>query len=575
MINSGKLSQMVKSVFPIAEWLPEYRSDFLRRDFIAGLTLAFFVMPESLAYAALAGVPPQYGVYCCLAGGLIFAMFSTSRQVAVGPTSAISLMIGTSVALMAGNDINRWLAIAELTALMVGIFCIVAYILRLSSVVSFISDSILLGFKAGAAFSIAATQLPKMFGVEGTSGNFFIRMQSLLHHLPETNIATLLLGTIAFALLFAGTKIFPGKPVSLFVLIASILAITFTSLSTYGIQLTGAIPGGLPALGRPSLRLSDADGILGLALACFLMGYIETVSAARTFGQKNGYQINGRQELLSLGLANIASAFASGYVVAGGLSQSTVNDKAGAKTPLALIICSITLAGLLFFTGLLTNLPEVILAAIVLDAILGLIKVKELKQLYSISKLEFTVAMTALAGVLVLGILKGVMVAAVVSILLLLRRTALPHVAILGKVKGTTLYSDIERHPHNETFAKLLIIRVEASFFYFNVDNIHQHIWNYINSSPGGVEMLIINMSSSSYVDVAGTKMLIQLSKELTDKKIRLMIVEARSAVRDILRKQGMEQHVGPISRSISCNDAVEEFLSGRLLSDPGNLLKS
>jgi len=563
------------SVFPIVEWLPKYRLDFLRWDFIAGLTLAFFVMPESLAYAALAGVPPQYGVYCCLAGGLFFALLSTSRQIAVGPTSAISLMIGSTVAMMAGGDGQRWLAIAELTALMVGIFCILAYILRLSSVVSFISDSILLGFKAGAAFSIAATQLPKLFGVEGTSGNFFIRIQSLFQHLPETNRATLVLGIIAFGLLFAGTKIFPGKPVSLFVLIASILAITFTSLSAFGIHLTGEIPSGLPTLGRPSLRLSDADGILGLALACFLMGYIETISAARTFAQKHNYQINTRQELLSLGIANIASAFAGGYVVAGGLSQSTVNDKAGAKTPMALIICSITLAGLLFFTGLLTNLPEVILAAIVLDAILGLIKVKELKQLYSISKLEFTVAMAAFAGVLVLGILKGVMFAAVVSILLLLRRTAHPHVAILGRVPGTSLYSDVDRHQGNIVFDKLLIIRAETSFFYFNVDNIHDQIWNHINSTQGGVQMLILNMTSSSYVDVAGTKMLLQLSKELTDKKIRLMIVEARSAVRGILRRQGMEKHIGPISRSVSCNDAVEEFLSGRKLSDSGNIMNS
>ena len=554
--------QKFLSAFPVTDWLPKYQLNFLRWDVLAGITLAFFVMPESLAYAALAGVPPQYGVYCCLAGGLFFALFSTSRQVAVGPTSAISLMIGTTVAVMAGGDSQRWIAIAGLSALLVGVFCIVAYIFRLSSVVSFISDSILLGFKAGAAFSIAATQLPKLFGVEGTTGNFFIRIQSLIQHLPQTNPATLLLGLVAFAILLAGTKLLPGKPVSLFVVIASILAITFTSLSAFGIHLTGEIQSGLPKLGRPSLRLSDADGILGLAMACFLMGYIETVSAARTFAQKNNYQINARQELLSLGMANIGSAFASGYVVAGGLSQSTVNDKAGAKTPMALIICSVVLAVLLFFTGFLTNLPEVILAAIVLDAILGLIKVKELKQLYNLSKLEFSVAMVALSGVLVFGILKGVLLAAIVSILLLLRRTAFPHVAVLGKVPGTTLYSDIDRHPSNQVFNKLLIVRVEASFLYFNVDNISQQIWKYINASSEKIEMLILNMTSSAYVDVAGSKMLLQLSQELRDQHIRLMIVEARSGVRDILRKQGMEEHSGHISRSVSCNDAVEEFLA-------------
>jgi MFS superfamily sulfate permease-like transporter len=239
-----------------------------------------------------------------------------------------------------------------------------------------------------------------------------------------------------------------------------------------------------------------------------------------------------------------------------------VNDKAGAKSPMALIICSITLAFLLFFTGLLTNLPEVILAAIVLDAILGLIKVKELKQLYLLSKLEFSVAMLAFAGVLVFGILNGVLLAAVFSLILLLRRSAFPHVAVLGKIPGTTLYSDIERHPHNVTFEKLLIVRVESSYFYFNVDNIHQQIRNYINASPVKLEMVIINMNSSSYIDVAGAKMLLQLSRELSDKTIRLMIVEAHSVVRDLLRRLGMENQVGHISRAVSTNDIVEEFIS-------------
>lgn len=188
---------------------PIYQADFLRWDLIAGITLAFFVMPESLAYAALAGVPPQYGIYCCLAGGLFFALFSTSRQVAVGPTSAISLMIGSSLAVMAGGDMERWLAIAELTALLVGVICVVAFILKLNTIVNFISESILLGFKAGAALSIASTQLPKLFGVEGTSGGFFIRLQNLFYHLPETNGATLTLGLVAFALLLAGTKLLP------------------------------------------------------------------------------------------------------------------------------------------------------------------------------------------------------------------------------------------------------------------------------------------------------------------------------------------------------------------------------
>jgi high affinity sulfate transporter 1 len=549
-------------LIPATSWLPSYELGNLRWDLIAGITLAFFVMPESLANASLAGLPPQYGIYCCLAGGLIFALFTTSRQIAVGPTSAISLMIGSTVAGMAGGDPARWLAIAELTALTVGVLCIAAFVLRLSAAVSFVSTTILIGFKAGAALSIASTQLPKLFGVEGTRGHFFERIAHLLQQLPETNVTTLMFGAAAFALLIIGMKLLPGKPVSLVVLIASIIIVSMTPLATNGLHLVGFIPSGLPEVGRPSLRLADVDGIVGLALACFLMGYIETVSAARAFGQKHNYTVNPRQELLSLGMANISSALASGYVVAGGLSQSTVNDKAGARTPLALIICSIALAVLLFFTDLLANLPEVVLAAIVLDAVLGLIKVKEMRRLWTLSKVEFGVAMVALVSVLTFGILQGVLIAAVVSIGLLLARTATPNVAVLGRVGDTEVFTDVARHPDNTVYDGLLILRVESSFFYFNVDHIATQIATHLAAALQPVRMVILNMSAAPYVDVAGSTMLLELADQLERDGIALRIVDARAHVRETLRKQGMEEHVGSIDRAVSCDDVVRQYLN-------------
>ena len=238
-------------------------------------------------------------------------------------------------------------------------------------------------------------------------------------------------------IMIAGDHFFPGKPVSLGVVIVSILLITYSGLSTMGFHITGQIPGGLPSFGRPSLSLQHVDGVVELAFACFLMGYIETVSAGRTMAIKNNYTIDPRQELLSLGAANLATAFFSGYIVAGGLSQSTVNEKSGAKSPLSIIICSITLATiLLFFTNLLTNLPEVILAAIVLHAVMGLIKIKELKRISQLSKMEFTVAIVALIGVLVFGILKGVILSVILSLVFLIRKTSHPNIAILGKVQN-------------------------------------------------------------------------------------------------------------------------------------------
>lgn len=552
---------MIKDYFPIASWLPSYRKSYLGWDLIAGITLASFVLPESMAYATLAGVPTYFGIYCCIAGGLLFALFTTSKHVAVGPTSSISLMVGSTLAILAKGDPGRWAQIAELTALTVTGVCLLAFIFRLSSLVNFISDSILLGFKAGAALSIMATQLPKLFGVEGGGKNFFMRIGTLIQHIPETNWTVFIFGIIALAILIAGDIFFKGKPISLLVVIAAILVISNTSLGSQGIHITGKIPAGLPHLSRPSLRLRDIDGVLELAVACFLMGYIETISAARTFAMKNNYQINPRQELLSMGAANLASAFASGYVVSGGLSQSTVNEKSGARTPLSLIICSGTLALiLLYLTSLLENLPEVILAVIVLHAVSGLIKIKELKRIWQLSRDEFGVAMIAILGVLFLGILRGVLISVILSLVLLIRRMTSPSVALLGRVGKTSVFTDAARHTDNQIYPGMMILRIESSIFYFNAGNIFDKIRERLKRSPTETRLLIIDLSASNHVDVAGSKMLLELAKELQTKNISLKIVDALSHVREILRMQGLEEITGHISRKLGIDDYAAAF---------------
>ena len=560
MVKHSK-KPFLEQYLPIAGWMPGYQGNWLKWDLIAGVTLASFVLPESMAYATLAGLPAHYGIYCTLMGGLLFAFFTSSKHVAVGPTSSISLMVGSTVAILSGGDPQKWITISGLAALAVAILCIIAYALKLSSMVNFISDSILVGFKAGAAFSIMATQLPKLFGLEGISGNFFVRLAHLVPELPQMHWPVFLFGLAALIIMVAGDHFFPGKPVSLAVVVVSILAISFTGLSSMGFHVTGEIPGGLPSFGRPSLNLRDVDGIVELAFACFLMGYIETVSAGRTMAMKNNYTIDPKQELLSMGAANLATAFFSGYIVAGGLSQSTVNEKSGARTPLSLIICSLTLAIiLLFFTNLLTNLPEVILAAIVLHAVTGLIKVKELKRIFQLSKMEFTVAIIALVGVLIFGILKGVILSVILSLIFIIGKAASPNVAILGRIKNMKIFSDIERHPDNILIPGLLIMRIEASILYFNTEHIFQRIMAAIETAHPDVKQLVLDLSASPFVDVAGSKMLVQLANQLEENNITLKIVDARAGVRDILRKQGLDKIIGPIMRHSNLADTANEF---------------
>jgi SulP family sulfate permease len=503
---SGFFKAKLKKHIPAITWLPEYNVEFFGKDTVAGLTLAAYAIPVSLAYATLAGLPPQYGVYGYLLGGLFYAFFGTGQQLAIGPTSAISMLIGVTLANLAGGDVQRWVDLASLSALLFAAMSVLAYILRLSSIINFISETVLVGFKAGAAITIGLTQLPKLFGVPGGGESFFTRLAILIRQMPDANLVVLLFGIAAIAFLMVGDKYLSGKPVAIVVVILSVLAITFTSLGSMGFKTVGLIPAGLPEFRLPDLSSvdlgNDVMNILPLAFACFLLAYIESVSAAKTLAQKNGYDIDAGQELLALGVANLATALGQGYPVSGGLSQSAVNEKAGAKTPISLVIASVAIGiSLLFLTGLLKNLPMVILAAIVLVAIKGLVDIKEIRRMYRVNRFDFIIAMTALVAVIVFGILKGVLIAALFSLILIIRAVSSPHIAFLGRIPGTNRYTDIQRHPDNELIPGILLFRVEASLFYFNVAFIYRTIWARIKESESSLRTVIFDMSTSSYVD--------------------------------------------------------------------------
>ncbi len=542
------------------QWLPGYQAQWLTADLIAGITLAAYAIPVSMAYAALAGLPPHHGIYGYLLGGLFYAAFGTSRQLAIGPTSAIALLVGVSVAEMSGGDPARYVAIAGLAALVMAGLAVLAWLLRLSRLVSFISDTILVGFKAGAALTIAMTQLPKLFGVDGGGDNFFERIWTLAGQLGDTNLVVLGLGLAALALLVLGEKFLPNRPIALFVVVLATVVVSVTPLAELGVATVDSLPAGLPALSLPALRWRDVDGIFPLSCACFLLAYIEGVSAARTLAAKNDYEIDPRQELLALGAANLAVAVGQGFPVAGGLSQSAVNDKAGARTPLALVFASLTLAAcLLSLTELLANLPTVVLAAIVLVAVKGLIDLQALRHLWQVSRVEFRIAMVALVGVLLLGILKGVLVAAVASLFMLLAGVARPHVAFLGRIPGMRRYSDLERHPDNEVLPGVVIFRVESSVLYFNADHIRQVVWARVDTSPQP-ELVVGDFSDAPHVDVAGARMLVALHRDLAKRGILFRVVEAHATVRDLLRAEGLEERVGYLGRHMSVEQAIVEF---------------
>ena len=537
--------------FPPARWLADYRAAWLTGDIVAGVTLAAYAIPVSLAYAGLAGLPPQVGVYGYLLGGLGYALLGSSRQLAIGPTSAISLMIAGTVGAMAGGDVERYAQIASLAAFTVALLCLLAWLLRLSALVRLISDSILVGFKAGAGLTIAMTQLPSLLGVAGGGHNFFERAVVLAGQLGHIHYLVLAIGIVAILLLVLGERWLPGKPVALAVVALAIVAATLFGLPALGVPVTGAIPPGLPSLEGPALRLRDVEGILPLAVGCLLLAYIEGVSAARAFAAKHGYPLDPRQEFLGLGAANLAAALGQGYPVAGGLSQSAVNDKAGARTPLALVFASVTLAlCLLFLTGLLENLPKAVLAAVVLTAVYGLMDFPAMVRMWRISRIDFYAAAIALAAVLLLGILHGILVAALASVVMLLTRAARPHVAFLGRIPGTNSYSDLARHPENEPLPNVVAFRPEASLLYVNADSVLEAVMDRVRSQgPAGIRLVVCDLSASPHIDLAGSGMLHRLHDELAQHGIALQIVGAHGRLRDLLRADGIGEKVGGLDR--------------------------
>jgi sulfate permease, SulP family len=549
----------IRSALPIITWLPQYQRSWLRSDVLAGLTLAAYAVPVSVAYASLAGLPPQAGLYCYLVGGIAYAAFGTSRQLAIGPTSAISILIGSAVGTLAAGDTLRQVHLAATVAVLAGLVGIIAWVLRLGTIVNFVSETVLSGFKLGAGLVIASTQLPKLFGVSSGGSNFFTRTIEVFRHLGETNLASLCVGLGALALIVLGERLLPRRPITLLVVALSIIVMSYSSLAGHGVKTVGVIPQGFPHFGWPVVQWREVDNLLAVALACFLLSYVESISVARTFSLKHRYPISADQELLALGLANFAAGMGQGYPLAGGMSQSAVNENGGAKTPMALVVASAGIGVvLLFLTGLMNNLPEPLLAAVVLIAVGGLIQPRELLHLYKVSRMEFYVAMVATVGVLAFGILKGVLLAAIFSILLLLRRASHPKIAVLGKVRGTDGFADSARYPESETIPHVLVLRVEAGLFYFNAQNVKNEVLQHAHQL-GVVELVVIDLSTSANIDLAGVRMLSELDEQVAQAGASLVLAEVHGDVRDLLHAEGLETRIPGVAQRMSIAALIEQ----------------
>jgi len=547
---------------PVLDWMRRYDRNWLRGDVVAGITLAAYLLPAGLGDASLANLPPQAGLYACLFGGLVFWLFCSSRHTSITVTSAISLLVGASLGEIASGDTSRFSALAAATALLAALIAFIAWLVKAGSIVNFISESVMVGFKCGVALFLASTQLPKLFGIHGAHGNFWHNTGYFLHHLHETNATSLTIGSAALAVLVLGKIFLKNKPVALFVVVGAIVASSLLGLDTRGVKLLGEVPQGLPDIGLPAIHWPDANQLLPLAFACFLLAAVETAAIGRTFAAKHGGRLDANQEFLALAASNLAAGLGRGFPVSGGMSQSLVNEGGGARTPLSgAVAAGIMLVVVLFFSRLLRALPQTVLAAVVLVAVAGLFKVSTLKQLWRGNRPEFVVAMAAIVGVLGQGLLRGVMIGAIISLVLLIRRASRPHVALLGRIPGTRRFSDCERNPDNELIPGALIFRPESSLVYFNMDHVRDTILDRVRAEAVPPKLVVLDLSAAPLVDMHSAHMLASLAEELTAAGQRVQAVEARSSVRSRLRAEGADVRLGGIDRFTSVADALEAFL--------------
>jgi SulP family sulfate permease len=544
---------------PIVNWVPGYERRWLRYDVVAALTVWAILVPEGMAYASLAGMPEETGLYAAILPLILYAIFGSSRQLSVGPSSTIAILSATTVAgVAAGGDQEQFVALSAFLAIMVGGFLVLAGVARLGFMSDFLSRPVLDGFIIGAALVIAIGQLPKIFGIEIEGGNFFEDLADILRHLGDTNTVTLVIGGGLLALDLALHRFLPKVPAALVVLVLGITIVSVFNLNkTEDVAIVGEIPSGLPSLGWPEGISWEqfailVPGALGLALVAFA----DSISAARTFAARHGREIDGDQELIGVGAANIGAGFSGAFAVDGSLSRTAAADGAGARTQLASLVCAaLIIITVLALTPLFKNLPEAALAAIVIGAVWHLIDFRKITDLWRLDQTSFWAALVAMAGVLVLGILEGVLIAVGFSLIALVYRATRPQVSVLG-MAGERYY-DLERRPDAETEPGVLVIRFDYELYFANASFFREEVRRLVREADPSPYAVVLDCEGIADVDVTAAEIMVELGNELEGQRVTVLLARVKGPVRDMIRRMRREEDAEEPQRLQSVEEAV------------------
>ena len=550
---------LLKHFLPLLAQLSDYGPEKLQGDLSAGLTVGVMLIPQGMAYALIAGLSPIYGLYASLVPLVIYALFGTSRQLAVGPVAMVSLLVAAAVAPMAGGNTELYVGLALLLSLMVGVLQFGLGVARFGFLVNFLSHPVLSGFTSAAALIIGLSQLKHLLGIDLPRSNFIHEiLWAAATRLGDVHGLTLLLGLGSILVLVGLRRWVPAIPGALVAVGATTVVVWALGLAQQGVAIVGSVPSGLPAPSLPPLDWGSVQQLAPSALAIGLVGFMESIAVAKVYASRHRYEVDANQELIGLGLANIAGAFFSAYPTTGGFSRTAVNDEAGAKTNLAAIFSAGIIAlTLLFLTPLFYYLPKAVLAAIVMVAVFGLIDWEEARYLWRVDRRDFGLMALTFLATLTLGIEQGILVGVIVSLIVVIYESSTPHTALMGRLPDTETYRNLKRNPDAMTRSHIVIVRMDANLYFANVSTFQDLILDLDVNDPA-LRAIVVDMYPVNQIDSTATHALQEIIETCRRNGVQLYLAGVKGPVKDVLDAAGLSEELGEDRFFLEVHDAVE-----------------
>lgn len=552
---------------PALTWLPNYQRKDLNGDLIAGITVAMMLIPQAMSYAMLAGLPPYIGLYASVLPLIVYALFGTSKQLAVGPVAMVALLVSSGVGALAPNDPSQYIALAILLAFMVGVLQLGMGVFRLGFLTNFMSHPVISGFTSAAALIIGFSQLKHLVGLplprtENIAETLWLTVQQA----SEINPVTLLIGLGGIVFLLGLKKLSPKAPGAMIAVVVSTLAVAWLELDTrFGVAIVGDVPAGFPEFAAPSFGWQAIVDLMPIAITIAFVGFLESIAVAKKIATEKRYEISPNQELVGLGLANIVGAFFKAMPVTGGFSRTAVNNNSGANTGLAAIITAVLIGlALVFLTPLFYYIPKAILGSIIMVAVFGLIDLHEVKHLWQVKRDDLGMLLLTVALTLTLGVKTGIFVAVGASMVWFVIKTTRPHVAVLGRLPGTTAYRNIRRHPTAETTPGVLALRFDAQFYYGNVTFLKETLNRAEAEAEAPIRTLVLDASAINQLDSSADAALHELHRDYQERGIRLVFANVKGPVQDVMTRSGLLAKLGEENVFLTVHDAMTNLIAER-----------